>query len=181
MKMVILICLSALVAGCSAIPPTSTCPTDDAYEYLACVKPSFPRHGQEEDEFTRNLVTHLESYCEDDAAKWLPIMEESVRTSLPEVKELIESGQKLKEWLPGFFTLEEQAIESLDDKSLYSAVVAMHLLIPMMRGQRNLIYLLRRGGSCVNPSDCKPPMTGNCVREYELFLHKFDVVEFMKE
>lgn len=181
MKMLILICLSALVAGCSVIPPTPTCPTGDAYEYLACVKPSFPRHGQEEDKFFRYLATHLESYCEDDAAKWLPIMEESVRATLPEVKELIESGQKLKEWLPGSFTLEEQPIESLDDESLYRAVVAMHLFVPLMMGERNLIYLLRRGGSCVNPSDCKPPRTGNCVREYEFILYKGDLVEFMKE
>ena len=160
---------------------TPSCPTDDAYEYLACVKPSFPRQGQEEDEFIRDLVTLLESYCEDDAAKWLPIMEESVRDSLPEVKELIESGQKLKAWLPDLFTLEEQAIESLDDESLYRAVVAMHLFVPLMKGERNLIYLFRRGGSCVNPSDCKPLRTGNCVREYEIILHKGALVEFMKE
>lgn len=163
------------------IPPTPSCPTYDAYEYLACVKPSFPRHGQEEDEFTRNLVTFLELYCEDDAAKWLPIMEESVRASLPEVKELIESGQKLKEWLPVYFTLEEQTFESLDDQSLYRAVVAMHLFNPLVMGERNLIYLLRRGGSCVNPSDCKPPITGNCVRAYEFVLHTEVMVEFMKE
>ena len=180
MKMVILICLSALVAGCSVISPTPSCPTDDTYEYLACVKPSFPRHGQEEDEFTRILVTFLELYCEDDAAKWLPIMEESVRDSLPEVKELIESGQKLKEWLPVPFTLEEQTFEALDDQSLYRAVVAMHLFIPMVMGERNLVYLLRRGGSCVNPSDCKLPRTGNCVREYK-FIPKGALVKFMKE
>ncbi len=181
MKMLILVCLSTLVAGCSVVPPFPSCPTDDIYDYLACVKPSFPRYGMEEDEFVRNLVTLVELYCEDDAAKWLPILEKSAKASFPKAKELIESGQKLKDWLPSYFTLEDQAIESLDNLSLYRAVVAMHLFAPVVQGERNLIYLLRRRGSCVNPSDCKPLTTENCVRAYEFLLYKGDLVEFMKE
>ena len=181
MKMLILVCLSTLVAACSVVPPFPSCPTDDAYDFLTCAKPSFPRYGQEEDEFVRYIMTLLESYCEDDAAQWLPIVENSAMASIPKVKELIESGQKLKEWLPTYFTLEEQAIESLDDQDLYRAVVAMHLFVPMMMGERNQIYLLRRRGSCVNPSDCKPLLTGSCAKQFEFIMYKGDLVEFMKE
>ena len=71
------------------------------------------------------MVKVVYAYCEDDAAEWIPVLEESVRASLPEVKELIASGQKLKESLPKRYTLEGQAIESLGDDDLYRAVLAM--------------------------------------------------------
>lgn len=49
MKMLNLICLSTLVAGCSAISLLPSCPTDDACDILSCAKPSSLQYGQEED------------------------------------------------------------------------------------------------------------------------------------
>ena len=180
MKALILICLSALVAGCSFVPQTSSCSTDNAYDYLACAKPSFPRHGVEEDEFVESLVKTVDSYCEDDASEWIPVLEKGVRDTLPEVKEFLETGPKLRDWLPYQFTLEEQPIESLDDHGLYHALLAMLLFPAVWMGSQNSIYLHRRAGSCVNPADCKPLKTGNCTKDFERIRSR-DVIRFMKD
>lgn len=181
MKALILVCLSALVAGCSLIPPTYSCPIDNAYDYLACAKPSFPRqHGEAEDEFVEGLVKLIDSYCEDDASEWIPVLEKGVRATLPDVKEFLETGPTLRDWLPYQFTLEEQALETLDNDELYRSVLAMVLFAPVNAGMMNYIYLGRRPGSCLNPSDCKPLRTGNCVRVFEFITSK-RLIEFMKE
>lgn len=52
--------------------------------------------GEEPDVF-QNLVDVVDTYCEDDAGEWIPVLEERVRASLPEVKKFLASGQKLKE------------------------------------------------------------------------------------
>jgi len=159
--------------------PMPSCPTGDAYDYLSCVKPTFYGHGEEPGDF-RNMVRVVGAYCEDDAAEWVPVLEKSVRASLPEVKELIASGQKLKESLPKQYTLEGQAIESLGDEDLYRAVLAMYLSFPAHTGMQNLVYLGRRAGSCLNPSNCKPLQTGSCVRAFEI-IRDGHLIEFMKE
>ena len=110
----VLVCFSALVVGCSVVSPIPSCPTDDAYEYFSCAKPTFYGSGEESDVF-RGLVDVVDAYCEDDAGEWVPVLEERVRSSLPEVKEFLASGQKLGEWLPEVFTLEGQAMESLNE------------------------------------------------------------------
>lgn len=71
----------------------SSCPTGDAYDYLSCVKSTFYGHGEDPGDF-RNMAKVVGAYCEDDAAEWVPVLEESVRASLPEVKVLIACGQE---------------------------------------------------------------------------------------
>ena len=44
----------------------------------------------------------------------------------------------------------------------------MYLSYPATAGAQNLVYLARRRGSCLNPSDCRPLKTGSCVRPPEL-------------
>ncbi len=152
----------ALLAGCAVYRPAPACPMDDAYAYFSCAKPSFARHGSEEDETYRHMVSVVEAYCEDDASEWIPALEKSARASLPAAKEFLKSGPELKDWLPNYFTLEEQPLESLDDDELYRAVLAMYLFSPLVTIGRNI------------------DITANCVEEFE-FINGERLVKFMKE
>lgn len=104
MKMRILICLALLAAGCTSILSPSSCPTEDTYAYLSCARPTFvdTRNETDEgklDEQIREVARLMDLYCSEDAAVWLPVLDDTARKNVPMIKRVLKEYDYERYWL----------------------------------------------------------------------------------
>lgn len=185
MKILALACLSTLVAGCALYPSFPICPTDGVYEYLLCAGPTYNTEEfqtpEETDKAYRNMEEILNFHCVEPATEWLPVLESSVRKSIPDVRKFLESKPEFHRFNPAMFTTEGRELESLGEQELYRAVVAMYLFSPAQKGMRGLVDLHRKGAECLaaSPISCHNPKNESCVSQFE-HLRVGGLIEWMK-
>ena len=189
MKVLTLIYLVVLVvAGCASTKPLSSCPTDDLHEYLLCEKPTLMWHNdqtkEEIDDSFEILAEYMTLYCEGPTTEWVPVLDESVKKVFPEVKEFLKTDPVLDPSYADLHTIGEREFSTLDDDELYSAIVSMYVLAPIVRGMRNwrLIYGFH-DPYCFMPAPmtCQHFYTQDCVAEFEFASRDGVLVKHMKK
>lgn len=126
---IIVICFAGFMAGCVAISPIPNCPTDDAYQYMACAKPTvgWLRGLSEEQKgkYFYEMVDAMDMFCTDARTEWLPALDKGVRDAYPEVREYLRDGQFFHDFVSEMYAIEGQRFESLKGRDLHRAVVAL--------------------------------------------------------
>ena len=178
-RVLILVCLSVFVSSCSYSPFFPSCPTEDTYEYLSCAKPNLnwgdswdESEGEEED--YGGISYYLDSYCTDDMTEWLPVLDSSVKESVPEVREYLKGKD--------VYILADRELKSLGNQKLYRSILAIYVFDPALAGLQNDIEKYHVETGCLTKRNriCKPPRTGSCVAHFES-LRDGLLIEYLKK
>ncbi len=149
MRAMILVGLSVFVAGCASLSPMPSCPTEDVYEYLSCAEPTFSYNRQETDEEEldsniRQLTEWIDSYCEEDAAAWLPVLDKAVKKNVPEVRRILRVlGDHQRYYLQSGWS------NTLQNDDLFRGVLATYTITLGLLGKATSF----ESGNCIDSID----------------------------
>ena len=173
------------MAGCVAISPIPNCPTDDAYHFMDCAKPTvgWLRGLSEEqaNEYLYYMVDNMDLFCTDARNEWLPALDKGVRDAYPEIRKYLKDDQFFHDFVSGMYAIEGKRFESLKGRDLHRAVVALFVWDIMFIGRGNYFRIFGEESQCYfpNPMSCRHLWTGNCTDIFQR-LGDGDAIETLK-